>query len=80
MVLPSLLVDLYQQYYNIPQLLHTVIPVTVNLAASDDTLPPSLLATQVYVLSSDDLTSGITSLLLLMPLTLLGNDPDPIFH
>ena len=43
-------------------------------------LPPSLLATQVYLLLSDDLTSGITNVLVFIPVTLLGNDPDPIFH
>jgi len=57
-----------------------VLPVTVNLAVFDVTLPPSLLATQVYILSSVDLTSGITSSLMFIPVTLLGNDPDPIIQ
>ena len=57
-----------------------VIPVTVSLAPFDETLPPSLLATQVYVLSSDDLTTGITRVLVFIPVALLGNDPDPIVH
>ena len=56
-----------------------IIPITVRLL-DDDTLPPSLLATQVYVLSSDDLTSGITNVLLFTPVTFFGNDPDPIFQ
>jgi len=32
------------------------------------------------VLSSDDITSGITRVLVFIPVTLLGNDPDPIVH
>ena len=32
------------------------------------------------MLSSDDLTSGITRVLVFIPVTLLGNDPDPIVH
>ena len=56
-----------------------VIPKTINLL-DDDTLPASLLATQVYVLSSDDLTSGTTNVLLLIPVTFFGNDPDAIFQ
>ena len=32
------------------------------------------------MLSSDDLTSGITRVLVFIPVTLLGNDPDPIDH
>ena len=43
-------------------------------------LPPSLLIVQQYVLSSDDLTSGITRVLVFILVTLLGNDPDPIAH
>ena len=32
------------------------------------------------MLPSDDLTSGITRELVFIPVTLLGNDPDPIVH
>ena len=32
------------------------------------------------MLSSDDLTSGITRVLVFIPVTLLGNDADPIVH
>ena len=32
------------------------------------------------MLSSDDFTSGITRVLVFIPVTLLGNDPDPIVH
>ena len=56
------------------------LPVTINLACFEVTFPPSLLATHIYVLLSDDLTSGITNVLLLIPITLLGNDLDPIVH
>ena len=58
-----------------------VIPLTVSLAGFDVILPPSLLIVQLYVvLLSDDLTSGITRVLVFIPVTLLGNDPDPIVH
>ena len=60
--------------------LYYILPVTISLTAFEVTLPPLLLATQVYVLSSDDLISGITNVLLLIPVTLLGNDPDSIIH
>ena len=56
------------------------IPVTVNLVAFDEVFPYSLPATQMYVLSSDNLTSGMTNVLLFIPVTLLGNDPDPIIQ
>ena len=32
------------------------------------------------MLPSDDLTSGITRKLVFIPVTLLGNDPDPIVY
>jgi len=40
----------------------------------------SLIIAQKYVLPSDDLTSGITRVLVLIPVTLVGNDPDCIVH
>lgn len=56
------------------------LPVTIRLAELDDTLPPLLVAKQVYAFSSDDVMSGISRVLVWIPTTLLGNDPDPIFH
>ena len=32
------------------------------------------------MLPSDNFTSGITRVLVFIPVTLLGNDPDPIVH
>ena len=57
-----------------------VVPVTLSWTGFDEMLPLPLLATQIYVLSSGGLTLGITRMLLLVLVTLLGNDPDPIIH
>ena len=54
--------------------------MTVSRAVFDETLPPSLLATQVYVLSSDNPTFGIINVLLLTPVTLFRKYPDLTFH
>ena len=57
-----------------------VIPVALNQVEFDKTHPLLVVAAQVYVFTSDDLTSGITSVLLFIPVILLGNNPDPIVH
>ena len=53
------------------------IPVTVNCMLPL-TIPTKLLASHMYKLLSVDLKSGTVNVLLLIPVTLLGNCPDPI--
>ena len=57
-----------------------IIPVTTSRVVFDETQPFRVVATQVYEFSSDDVTSGITNVLLFVSMILLGNDPDSIIQ